>query len=271
MTFDFSDKQYLRLKELEDSFFKGELTYQDVCDMGYNSRDDFYIYMRRDLDKYKYKSTYFNKDQQKIIEFLKIKKCKNKNCNCYNFYVPSSVAKGIQGAKCEECKKRKEEKKINLRIKKSFTCVNDCCDENELMCSICYDVESGTVGKLPCGHTFHTNCINKWLNGFQETCPYCRKELKLNLHVKYKKNKKRTPKQVFANLKRVRAEYRRKKMKRNRIYSTRKYTKGGFYYSNDRGFNYYRTWVMFPYYGVVTKTKPQRKFYSYWDYIYMMM
>jgi hypothetical protein len=260
MTVDFSEKQYLRLKELEESFFKGELTYQDVCDMGWLSQDDFYCYMRKDLEKFK--SKYFNKDQQKIIKWLKIEMCENKNCNCYNFYVPTSVAKGIEGAACEECKTRKQQKKLNLRIQQSFTCVNDCCNGDDLVCSICCDVESGSVGKLPCGHTFHSNCINKWLIGFQETCPYCRKDLKLNLQVKYKKNKKRTPKQVFANLKRLRGEYRRKKMERNRIYSTRKYTKDGFYYSNNRGFKYYRSSSMFPYFGYVTVTKQPRRFYN---------
>jgi len=269
MTFDFTDKQYLRLKELEESFFKGKLTYQDICDMGWLSQDDFYIYMRKDLEKFK--SKYFNKDQQKIIKWLKIEMCENKNCNCYKFYVPTSVAKGIEGPACEECKTRKQQKKLNSRIQQSFTCVNDCCNGDDLVCSICYDVESGSVGKLPCGHTFHSNCINKWLIGFQETCPYCRKDLKLNLQVKYKKNKKRTPKQVFANLKRLRGEYRRKKIERNRIYSTRKYTKDGFYYYNNRGFKYYRTCLLFPYYSRVTVTKPQRRFYDLFDSFYYVI
>ena len=263
---DFTYKKYLRIKPLEESFFKGELTYQDVCDMEWNLQNDFYIYMRRDLENFKSKS--FHKDQQKIIKWLKIEKCENKNCNCYNFYVPTSVAKALGRPSCGDCKVRKEQQKINLRIQKSFTCVSDCCDGDDLVCSICCDVESGSVGKLPCGHTFHSDCINKWLIGFQETCPYCRKELNLNLRVKYKKNKKRTSKQIYDNLKRFRCEYRRKKMERNRIYSTRNYTKEGLYYYNDRGFKYYRTGVMFPYYVVVTRTKPERKNYDFYNVIY---
>ena len=265
---DFTYKKYLRIKPLEESFFKGELTYQDVCDMEWNLQNDFYIYMRRDLENFKSKS--FHKDQQKIIKWLKIEKCENKNCNCYNFYVPTSVAKALGRPSCGDCKVRKEQQKINLRIQKSFTCVSDCCDGDDLVCSICCDVESGSVGKLPCGHTFHSDCINKWLIGFQETCPYCRKELNLNLRVKYKKNKKRTSKQIYDNLKRFRCEYRRKKMERNRIYSTRNYTKEGLYYYNDRGFKYYRTSVMFPYYVVVTRTKPPRKIYDFYDVIYFI-
>jgi hypothetical protein len=41
-------------------------------------------------------------------------------CNCYNCYVPTSVAKGIGGAKCKECKTRKQQKKLDLRSQKSF-------------------------------------------------------------------------------------------------------------------------------------------------------
>ena len=29
--------------------------------------------------------------------------------------------------------------------------------------------------KLPCGHTFHKVCINKWFTKYNRTCPVCRK------------------------------------------------------------------------------------------------
>jgi len=30
--------------------------------------------------------------------------------------------------------------------------------------------------KLPCGHTFHKVCINKWFTKYNRTCPVCRKD-----------------------------------------------------------------------------------------------
>ena len=45
-------------------------------------------------------------------------------------------------------------------------------------CSVCIcDFELGSQGMfLPCGHTFHPDCIKPWLKD-HNTCPVCRKEL----------------------------------------------------------------------------------------------
>ena len=44
-----------------------------------------------------------------------------------------------------------------------------------VQCSICTDLfeDDGAISALPCGHTFHENCINQWLNS-ANTCPSCR-------------------------------------------------------------------------------------------------
>ncbi|KAJ1693914.1 hypothetical protein LUZ63_010612 [Rhynchospora breviuscula] len=34
---------------------------------------------------------------------------------------------------------------------------------------------SDTTRRLPCGHSFHKNCVDRWLLGLrQKTCPLCR-------------------------------------------------------------------------------------------------
>jgi len=44
-------------------------------------------------------------------------------------------------------------------------------------CSICLDLYATTTYKrtLPCGHTFHKTCVDKWLKQAFH-CPYCRHE-----------------------------------------------------------------------------------------------
>ncbi|KAL7698515.1 hypothetical protein N2W54_001014 [Lotmaria passim] len=42
-------------------------------------------------------------------------------------------------------------------------------------CTICYEdmVPGGGTKRLPCGHCYHTECLEHWLEG-HSTCPYCR-------------------------------------------------------------------------------------------------
>lgn len=46
-------------------------------------------------------------------------------------------------------------------------------------CSICLDdyCQGVVLRKLPCGHTYHTNCIAKWLTERSSTCPLCKLDL----------------------------------------------------------------------------------------------
>ncbi|CAJ0935523.1 unnamed protein product, partial [Mesorhabditis belari] len=42
-------------------------------------------------------------------------------------------------------------------------------------CTICYSAFTPTtVSALPCGHTFHEQCIGQWLDTPEHGCPYCR-------------------------------------------------------------------------------------------------
>ena len=50
-------------------------------------------------------------------------------------------------------------------------------DNIEEDCCICYESKlSGNIIELECTHTFHEECINKWLIN-SENCPYCRMDI----------------------------------------------------------------------------------------------
>jgi hypothetical protein len=48
------------------------------------------------------------------------------------------------------------------------------------MCSICYAAYTNPseIGKCPCAHMFHSQCLQSWLNTGAKTCPLCRAALK---------------------------------------------------------------------------------------------
>ncbi|KAI5682983.1 hypothetical protein M9H77_04211 [Catharanthus roseus] len=54
---------------------------------------------------------------------------------------------------------------------------------NEEYCSICLtEFEAiSMINQLPCGHYFHSNCLETWLRSLNliKTCPLCRKQISL--------------------------------------------------------------------------------------------
>jgi hypothetical protein len=48
-------------------------------------------------------------------------------------------------------------------------------DRPEMDCVICLDTakRGDTIRPLPCGHAFHQQCVDNWLQT-NSTCPYCR-------------------------------------------------------------------------------------------------
>jgi len=43
-------------------------------------------------------------------------------------------------------------------------------------CSICCDTSQNTFHELPCGHSFHGDCIIQWFRSGGPSCPLCRNE-----------------------------------------------------------------------------------------------
>merc|ERR1740129_2725667 len=69
-------------------------------------------------------------------------------------------------------------KKAIRQIPTVALCAEDLMDENNRECVICFEenVIGSKVARLPCGHVFHRECIEGWLNKHC-TCPVCRYEL----------------------------------------------------------------------------------------------
>ena len=236
-----------RVQKLENAFLKGELTLDEIKTYSIKIQDDFWWHMRRNIGNNKALNS-FSKQHADIIKWLEMKRCNKKNCGCYIPDIPTSVAKGLSGPACQECKKRKIQNKINLRIQKATTQV--CCKGNECSCPICFeDSEEGDCFvKLPCGHPFHADCINRWFIDNKETCPNCRFDLQLNLNVEYKK--KKTYKQIHANMLRKQQEvekmFRARKARANiKARENIVRTNGGFFYKNSKGFSYSRAGPFF--------------------------
>lgn len=61
-----------------------------------------------------------------------------------------------------------------------LTCVNTLatCHVHASLCTVCLESLAfcDEVCTMPCGHIFHTGCINKWSDS-KSTCPLCRKNI----------------------------------------------------------------------------------------------
>ena len=68
---------------------------------------------------------------------------------------------------CEEC--------LNIDIKKQIK--RNIQTEKNKICSICQDSINLTASILKCGHVFHENCIDRWVDSDGKNCPICRDNL----------------------------------------------------------------------------------------------
>tara|TARA_B100000401_G_scaffold349503_1_gene247216 strand:+ start:535 stop:987 length:453 start_codon:yes stop_codon:yes gene_type:complete len=46
-------------------------------------------------------------------------------------------------------------------------------NNEENICSICYEPLNQSDSNLECGHTFHSSCIIKWFRSGKQNCPLC--------------------------------------------------------------------------------------------------
>ena len=53
-------------------------------------------------------------------------------------------------------------------------------------CSTCFETFTSIsdISTTPCGHVFHTYCIEKWLKNGRNFCPQCRKVCKTDQIIK---------------------------------------------------------------------------------------
>ena len=53
-------------------------------------------------------------------------------------------------------------------------------------CSTCLEsfTSRSDISSTPCGHVFHTDCIQKWFQNGQNVCPQCRKDCTRNKIIK---------------------------------------------------------------------------------------
>lgn len=269
------------ISTLETLFLEGDLTIESLIAMYDNNKNknrnmnlynEFYTHMRNNISKINSLS-HVNESQMKIIQWLDLAICKNKNCGCFKKNdVCVAVKKGIGGPECEDCVARKRKQKIDCRFRKKVSTV--CCEDSDgFLCPVCYDnVECGnSLSKLPCGHCFHPDCVKHWLIHNKENCPICRLELNLQLDSLYQRRCRRRhcQRRGKRNMEKGKRNVEKGKGIKAIRHKIRKYiakenvdarskiirTNGCFYYSNRRGFNYKRDNLVFPDYRVVTIVK----------------
>jgi hypothetical protein len=126
-------------------------------------RDAFYNALSKHPTKYLRGHANFSKNQQDILQWLRVIRCKNGNCEEYH--------KSWLSEFCHHCKLYEKQSTILKYI------ISDMHDDLE--CTICIsEIENNTMhAKLRCGHSFHIKCIQTWFKQ-AEKCPCCRANFK---------------------------------------------------------------------------------------------
>lgn len=90
--------------------------------------------------------------------------------NDRNYFNSRSKEKETRGATTAELK--------HATCVLPLTKINTLTDHVDIECSICHESYLGTdiVRRLPCAHTFHQTCIDKWLESSRQ-CALCKHEI----------------------------------------------------------------------------------------------
>lgn len=100
----------------------------------------------------------------------------NFNCFCIPCYIFENVKECCQISRAVyyDYKERtiKKKKCVEIYLKKH---IDNSSYEEENRCSVCLEGLEKNLVTLPCGHTFHKDCIKEWLIHSEEvSCPLCR-------------------------------------------------------------------------------------------------
>ena len=104
------------------------------------------------------------------IEEIEVRESLDRNLNILDFIERITEAT-IREISLEESRPNPGNKeKVNY-----FT-IDEVTQSKECSICLCNFESSDRVGKLPCRHMYHEDCLNKWIDK-HNTCPVCRLEL----------------------------------------------------------------------------------------------
>ena len=78
-----------------------------------------------------------------------------------------------------------------------------------ISCSICLDFfnSRSDISTTPCGHVFHTKCIEKWFENGENICSQCRKPCTQTIRVYFSENESNFQEEYLEMLDKLEMEF----------------------------------------------------------------